>query len=146
MRILAIDPGFRSLGWACCSSSSDIIVKGVICRKRVKKGFKTDWRARWVVLVQRVENLAVRLAVDEIVIEEPQLFVSSRKGSAASNSGAIMKLTALVYGIAGRMIDRMAVNVIPVMTWKGNLPKHVTRLRVLRYWPQLEGEELAPDT
>jgi len=141
MRILAIDPGFRSLGWAC-SDSGIIIAKGVIRHR----GAETNWMTRWADLVLRVESLVIRLVVKEIVIEEPQLFISSSKGSAAANSGAIMKLTALVYGIAGRMMGRVEVIIVPVRTWKGNLPKDITRLRVFHHWPQLKGEELALDT
>jgi len=153
MRILAIDPGYNRLGWAVGSDTtensldSDIVIAvGLMSRKKAR-GVKSDWRVCWLTLIKEIERLVLRHNVDEIVIEEPELFITSGKGQAASNSGAVLKLMALVYGVTGYFYAQ-GVRVKPVLVrvWKGNLPKDVTRLRVIRHWPQLKDKKLALDT
>jgi hypothetical protein len=54
---------------------------------------------------------------------------------AASNSGAIIKLIALVYSIRQLVLSQgKTCYLVPVVKWKGNVPKEVMAKRLSKYY------------
>lgn len=122
MNIMSIDPGLRHLGWAIFSHG-DLIKSGeFVCNR------KDFWLKRLDWLVDRVVDMAKEHRVGLVVIEEPELFLRSFKGSSASASGSVLKLSALVYSI--RACVPCEVELFKPSKWKGQVPKHIMHKRL----------------
>ena len=134
MRIMAIDPGTKNLGWAIFEAKleegSFVYQKSGVVKIRNKS---LTWLQRLDLMVTEVRRIMSENenGVDCIVIEKPEIFQGSNKGRAANNSGTILKLTSLVFSI--RMMARIrgkVVILIPVIQWKGQIPKAITQKRI----------------
>jgi len=125
-RLLSVDPGTKHTGWAC------FIGKNYDCSDVVSvTNHKLSWLQRLDLMTVEVVSLCKKHNVDIVIIEEPQLFIGSLKGRAASNSGAVLKLTALVYSIRSLCKSRgLQVLLVPVQRWKGQVPKEVMQGRL----------------
>ena len=67
----------------------------------------------------------------QVLIEEPSI-MSSEKGTVTARSGALIKLAMYAGMVTGFfLIKGYEVILIPVASWKGSLPKEVTKKRVM---------------
>jgi len=127
--LLSIDPGTRKTGWAIFRNSKYLTSGAIIIKDK-----SLSWLQRNDVVGTRFDNLLSSYKINTVVIEEPGLFIMSVKGRAASNSGSILKLTALVHSL--RVVARtrgIEVVLMPVRKWKGNVPKEITQRRIKRH-------------
>lgn len=137
--LLCVDPSLTRTGWAFFAWRDDAGWKlhsaGVFKQRRCTN--------EWVATMDKmVSQLREKLFVlrDEwegrivILVEQPELMLGGR-GLAAHNSGAVMKLTAMVFTVRARCAELgLPCKLIPVSRWKGQVPKEVTQQRVRRYW------------
>jgi Holliday junction resolvasome RuvABC endonuclease subunit len=142
--LICVDPGTRFLGWAVfglTDLSATLIKSGYITTNLFDNN--NDWISRIDYMTSQMQQIFEHIVGSKItiLIEQPMNFMSS-KGSAATNSGAVNKLMACVFQLKG-MINALypnnIVKLIPVQTWKGNVPKEITQKRVKKYW-NWEGE------
>ena len=120
MNLLSIDPGIE-FGWAFWKENS-LQKTGVIKPFRNGDFFE---RADNAIEVFDAAVL-VKLNFDEVLIEWPN-FREDDTGQTAARSGALLKLMYMVGRIAeasSRYIDG-PVKFVPVVVWKGQLPKQV---------------------
>jgi hypothetical protein len=139
MKILAIDPGLISLGYAIFEIINSGKIKHLIQMGSIESNTKKDWIKRLDEIVAEVYRL---LDNDTFVvlIELPKIYTIGKKGIAAGNSESIMKLSSLVFSIRQSIRDlRSSVNIklIPVAVWKGQTPKEITRKRMTKRWGQM---------
>lgn len=149
-KILCIDPGLYVLGWAVFEIDEAKHTGRYICSSVIKykpSYPKKDWLDKVSYMVSRVVNLVESYAIDKVVVEQPEVFMGG-KGQAASNSGAVMKLTALVFAIKYAVIysrkkrKAKVCQLVSVRKWKGNVPKRITQKRVKKHWGvKVEGDE-----
>lgn len=148
VRLLCIDPGTRKMGVAMFEvdhrKRTSQLLKYFVVLIPKSKG---EWHARINTMTDRAIHFCNTNQPDMVLIEEPRLFLSTGKGQAASNSGAVLKLVATAYCIAGALkalfTDRVIM--VPVQQWKGNVPKEITQKRVLRHWNCRSGDDNITD-
>ncbi len=116
--ILAIDPGLRATGYA-------YFRHGTLAQCGIK-GSRARERAEAAAVIGRELAVEFRRPLDALIVEVPQVYQARLlKGdpndlvSVALVAGATLQLPALI---------RLAVS---PHQWKGNVPKEVTRSRVL---------------
>lgn len=140
MRLIAIDPSIRALGWCIMTAhkpSKKVIIQYVDsgCLRLMSK---IEWRDRVDYMTQSVMKICKQKKVDALVFEEPILFGmfgGDGRGDAANNTGSVLKLMGVAYSIRGAFKywkPDGIVHAAPVNTWKGNVPKHITRSRMER--------------
>lgn len=86
---------------------------------------------------QVFEELVKRYNVKSAFIENAHYHGSgSAKGQMVAQSGALVVLAKFIGG-AEAILWRagVSVRVVDVMEWKGQLPKEVVNMRILRVWP-----------
>lgn len=145
--LLAIDPGLGSTGWAYWDKIGYEKITppdafGLITPR--DHGENSDgW---WGRANNRSDDLfscirtVVKGDVDllKVFCEMPRFFSGNAGGHAAAETGSIMKLAYLVgsYARSFRMAGA-SFTIVPVMEWKGQLPKEVVNKRIV----QLLGEK-----
>jgi len=157
-RLLSVDPSICDLGWAVFywtghtmddsgevskQGRARLLVSGHIRNKSFTDEFldtidPAAW-AIWVhsldVMAKNVFRLAHEEGVSEAIIEMPEVWGGSKRGIAANNSGAIMKLTAFVFTLREALsFGGIPVYLVPVRVWKGQQPKSITKKRVSKHW------------
>lgn len=134
--ILCIDPGTRHTGIAVFAIDEAREEGRLLkCFAIDVKKSAGDWEVRVEIMLEQVLKSCLLERPDRVFIEQPALFLSTAKGQAASNSGAVLKLVATVYYLAGALRTKgYKVTFVPVRKWKGNVPKTITAKRVLRFW------------
>lgn len=107
---MTIDPGIN-LGWALFSG-----------KKLKEYGTISGKGKTWDDKVQYVIDDLPHFPIEKLFIEWP-----SFQSMEAQNTGSIIKLAYLI----GRVQERLdtTTELIPVIVWKGNLPKEVTQER-----------------
>lgn len=144
MKILAIDPSTRALGYALFALRARMrasLVRFETIRVSQRLGAYID---RIDIMCERVTGIVKRERPSLCVIEMPQIF-GSGKGAAANNSGSVMKLTACVFSLRSSLRSLgVRVELVPVSRWKGTCPKEITQRRMLRKWGA-EGDHNAID-
>lgn len=135
-KVLCIDPGLKTTGWALFKvndlhDEGRYIESGVIVRPRQK----CDWMFRLDNVRLKIRNIVEAKKATKVVIERPQVFLSG-KGQAAQNSSAILKLTGLVFAIYGTLSE-VDVMLVGVTKWKGQTPKRITQRRIMKHWKVL---------
>lgn len=140
--LMSIDPGTRHLGVAVFRLY-DVHREGrCIEYFPLDVGKKHKWEVRTADALAQVMSVCSRVKPKLVIIEQPQLFLSSSRGRAASNSGAVMKLTAVVFALYGALVGAgMKCELVPVSRWKGNVPKRITEKRVLLHWGCRSGND-----
>lgn len=142
--LLAVDPSTRNMGWAVVklddtSRTGRYVKSGVLRMKKDLDGdvdgeASLEWVARVDEVVKFVMDKATSVGADEVYIEMPSTY-GGGKGGVASNSGAVMKLAFCVAAVRGALIaGGFTAVLLPVVKWKGTLPKTVTQLRVKKHW------------
>lgn len=123
-----IDPGISGTGLALLDGKKLIKYVNIYPEK--------DW-STWE---QRASSILVGLMwhitqdLTQVFIEWPSQF-SGTKGLAASNSNDILKLSCLIGRISELFIQRNTrVILVPVQTWKGNLPKAIVAQRAMKFF------------
>lgn len=145
MRVFAIDPSVNHLGWAVMDIDQDIHPVGV-AHKVVASGtidapeeFKQEnlvERLEW--MAEAIEDVATDFDFDVIVIERPEPW-GAYKSMASDRSGAMQMLTLLIGALAYWAIGWVSaesVKLVKVSTWKGQLPKHITKRRMEQKYGQ----------
>ncbi len=153
--LFVVDPSLRACGWASFRfdakrnkakymHSGFVKSKGiedgedpVIDSLKGKRAKANDWIYRLDETVDEVLSNVDQPMTEVGLIELPSTY-SGGRGDAASASGAIMKLMGVVFSFREKMLYQYGfekVILVPVHTWKGTVPKHVTKRRVLRSWP-----------
>jgi hypothetical protein len=100
-------------------------------------GRRFDWLERIDAMVDGVSRVVGEVDPGTVLIEQPEHFGGGGRAGAARNSGSVLKLMALVFSIRQMVLEVSAaasVVLIPVRTWKGQVPKVVTMNRVRRSW------------
>lgn len=131
---LSIDPGITGTGWALWNVGDDWHE----CRKPWSVGIwnppgKLAWedRALWLGLELWKLNF-VKERIDQVWIEYPAFFETAG-GTMVARRGDLLKLTYCVGVLAGVMSHHgKKIYLIPVRSWKGQLPKEVVERRVRR--------------
>lgn len=127
--IIAIDPSINSLGYAVFDIREARLIKfGQIESSEEEKKLSLERRIQ-----KQLCELQGVLPGGEIkclwVIEEPELFGGVVSTAAVHNS-SLKKLIMIVGALVWHAWQTQGfVQLIPVSTWKGQLPKHVTRER-----------------
>ena len=147
IRILCIDPSVKALGWAvfrgvkCNQCKGDhkweLFKSGVIKNNKGKKD-GVDWIDKLDYMVQKISEMIneheLWRTLDLVLIELPSTY-SGGKGDVAANSGAIMKLMGLVMALREMIrCTGFKTMVVPVRSWKGTVPKHITQKRIKHFW------------
>jgi hypothetical protein len=97
---------------------------------------EADWQYRAYDQARRL-LLAMPTGAESIslVIEMPILFAGTAGGMAAAGNNSLQKLCAyvgMVTGLAMASLDKVAVRLVSVRDWKGQLPKDVVKKRIIK--------------
>jgi len=143
IKVLAIDPSVNHLGWAIMEpgnivqsgtiNASSVCTAGVV--KRIHR------------MIDELDTEIVRTTFDMIVIERPQTW-GSFKSQASRGSGDLQLLTLIVGALAYWaciIVGVDSVNLIKVTEWKGQLPKNVTRERMVKKYGCMLGSDHESD-
>lgn len=130
MTSLSIDPSIRSCGWAVWKNGR-FKYAGLI-RPKVQE----DWQAMGHQVGAEIHGIVRDHKVDEVYCEFPAFFGGS-KGAVTASSGALVKLAWLVGFLDGMITPEFRKFVlVPVNTWKGQLPKEVIIERIKKILPR----------
>jgi hypothetical protein len=133
--LLAVDPGTQVSGWAVFEDEK-LRDSGVIlpCGE--------SWTERGDIVVAELDRISGEHDVNNVVIEEPQQYSGgSKKARGAKGSDSILKLFALAHMIRTVLWRRGVFStMVKPTTWKGQVPKHITRSRMERRWKRTFGE------
>ena len=136
-RVMFIDPGTNIMGWAFWEE---------LCTLPANRQFAPptnygDYRAkrskeligRMVDVWAHCDGLFEALRPEVVVVEMPATW-SGDRGAVGAASGATLKLSVCVGGILKAAIERGCRRpvLITPKEWKGQLPKNVSRERVLK--------------
>lgn len=151
MMLLAIDPSVISLGYAVFDADESSYIEypqapgfhtsSLVCFGTVKKKtgtFPLEERIGAIIggLERELQKTPDVPALpflgrrDVVIIEKPQLW-GAYKSVASAQSGALLSLHILVGALFWHFNKRLfETHLIPVSTWKGQLPKEVTKKRM----------------
>ena len=132
MKIVAIDPSIRKLGFAQFNINKKKKTATLECAE-LYKVTGNDWIE---CIDEMIRNLLYPIRNAEIVlIELPHIYTVGKRGVAAGNSESIMKLCAFVFALRQHLIENdQEVILIPVAKWKGQVPKSITKKRIKKRW------------
>jgi len=132
-KVMTIDPGLTECGWAVFDIDHER-QQGILKDCGVIRCRIGDWVMRLDFVVDQVADLLDSCRTERVVIELPHTYAAG-KGTVARNSGAIMKLGALVFSIRSTaLMEGVDVTLVSVAKWKGNLPKKITQKRIRTRW------------
>lgn len=125
IKLLAIDPSIRSLGYAACTVSSNT----PICAGHVALSGDTDWHIRAAQMISTVHTICAEMAPEHIVIETPNNWFTE-KGQSSKDNEAVQKLYYVVGGLcAALMAIPIKLWTVTPSVWKGQTPKSVSEKR-----------------
>ena len=90
------------------------------------------------------KQLPLRVDGWTVVLEFPEHYSGggSAKAQGAANSGSTLKLAAMVGALMMQWSEAGAnVELVTPSTWKGQVPKSVTAMRVKRHWNWVSASE-----
>ena len=147
MRLLCIDPSIKAMGWAVFVDdvTRELVACGVVkvtaemIDDHIEEVDYEDFEPDWIVAADVALNEMVQLTLDhtkpDLVLIEMPWVRGGRVGAAAGNTGAILKLMALVFQLRAVYSQwDLDVTLVPVPKWKGNVPKEITQSRARKYW------------
>jgi hypothetical protein len=139
--LLAVDPGTQVAGWA-------VFEDGVLRESGVIEVEGRDWVLRSDDVIVHLVDLADTWGVDHVVLEEPQQYSGgSAKARGAKASDSVLKLFGHVHALRAVLReDGVKVSLVRPTTWKGQVPKHITRTRMERRWPDARFGDLDDET
>lgn len=142
--VLSIDPGI-DWGYAVWNSHGTHFFK---LESPIKSGVLwasktiTNWHEKLDVACRQFDTLLKDLIhpLERVIIEEPAYFQSAG-GGVAARRGDLVKLALVTGAFAGiANCKYMAViELVPVTTWKGQLPKEVVIKRIREKLPKIKG-------
>lgn len=130
---VAVDPGISGTGVAVFRRGTLLDAWNIYPRK--EHGYNGSWPERCSQIVTAIHTQNIARRFRKVYIEWPSQF-TGLKGLAAANSNDILKLACLIGRLAEYFIreHRAQVVLVPVQTWKGNLPKDVMKRRVEKFF------------
>lgn len=133
---MSIDPGMGRTGWAFWHEDQ-LDSWGLLTGRDVKA---TSWKRVAEVMAKRVVVKAQDLGASRLICEIPQE-MGGAAGEGALRSGSVRKL-AYYVGLIGGMArwEGLEWATIEPSKWKGQLPKEITRRRVMRDYPAVPGD------
>lgn len=120
---LAIDPGLEGTGYACWIDGKLVEADSIYSSK---EEFTAKSKDIAVKLRRRVGRIFGHRGFN-IAVEFPTNWTGSRKGYAATASGALLKLSYLI-GVLATKINGVP-EAVPVAKYKGTLPKDIVANR-----------------
>ena len=127
---LSIDPGLNGTGWALWGDRRLRAVGIITARRNASSRTSVPFEVRAHQIACEVVALTLAHLAQDVIVEYPSYFESSL-GQTVARSGDLLKLTTLVGIISGRVHPLPCV-LVPVNTWKGQLPKSIVEKRVKR--------------
>lgn len=143
-QVLSIDPGTSGCGWAIWDITRrknwELLRYGVFVPVKLR-GNDTNDLQRWQYEAEQVSETVAGIGkyCESMYVEYPSVF----GGGVAAQSGAIVKLATLVGMIMGGFQGESIL--VPVVNWKGQLPKEIVAKRVKKILPNCKAESHAID-
>ena len=130
MRLIAIDPSINTLGIA--TFDNETLLKFATIKSNLGKDSTDEERIRWMLWL--IDSWLDDPFWDVVVIERPQSW-GAYKSMASEKSGALLQLHILVGALflwAEKLnyMNKCTCHLVPVSTWKGQLPKDVTQAKM----------------
>lgn len=129
MRVLALDPSINHLGWALMIPGRALMYE-TIDAPTESKFQELVYRIDWI--IGELDDLPGQQDFDTVAIEKPEPW-GAYKSMASSRSGSLQMLTLVVGALTQWALARVGadnVKLVKVSTWKGQLPKTVTKKRM----------------
>lgn len=121
---MTIDPGLNGTGWVIFNGRDpEFLANGVIFSGKV-----ASWNQRALNISHALCAIMTDNEVKKVYCEYPAYF-DSAAGQMVAKRGDLLKLTFLVGCIQG-FLEPTFVHLLPVHTWKGQLPKEVVKSRI----------------
>lgn len=129
-RVLTVDPGVRGTGVAFWLPGN---LPGPYYTKAIRADNRLPWLARAEEIVRHYRAVLDTVHPQHVVIEDQEVWLNSAVGAAAANRGDLVKLAQLtgMLVLAARDFGRETA-LLPVRTWKGQLPKSAVNTRIRR--------------
>lgn len=136
MTWMSIDPGMGRTGWAVWRDVR-LVGWGLLTGRDIRA---TSWKTVAAVMAERVAAKAREHSARRVLCEIPQE-MGGAAGEGALRSGSVRKLAYYVGLVGGLMLARGAEwDTVEPSKWKGQLPKEITRRRVMRDYPSVPGD------
>ena len=130
--IITIDPGTNGTGYAIWDKEWKLVAWGVLRSK------KKEWEEKMEEISFKLRTKVKSYNLSKGYIEEPAKFQGTF-GTMVANRGDLVKLSIFVGYIKGYI--RIPVESVPVISWKGQLPKEVVIQRIKRLLPKVNAED-----
>lgn len=128
---LTIDPGLSGTGYAVWDEDWNLLSNGVVNGGNKKKGYQIISE-----LSKKLKDYTFYIA--KVFIELPAKF-SGAKGEMVANQGGLVKLSMFAGSLEQKFLDMgYDVVMVPVIKWKGQLPKEVVIKRIKRLLPKAQ--------
>lgn len=129
---ISIDPGLNGTGYAIWDKKWNLLDNGVIIFSD-----RYELETRINLYSSAVRNLVLKNHCKFLYIEYPAFF-NTVKGSVTASGGGLVKLSVLIGAICGR--SRILYEFVPVVKWKGQLPKKVVENRIKGILPKVNAK------
>lgn len=136
MKFLAIDPGTLSMGISFWSLPTKETKEIIPIELFLGSNLHTcSSEMEWLERSERMSTMLSKVLIEDasikhVVVEYPQVF-NSAEGRMIASKGDVVKLSVLVGFLLGACHNyRRFFEVVPVVKWKGQLPKKIVNKRV----------------
>ena len=133
--LLTVDPGKGGTGLAFWNLQEWENEEYILPRFHCSLGYKDEEKYMYM-----IKKLSMKFHVVKAYIEQAS-FMEGVKGSMVSRRGDLVTLAEFI----GRLVQLLrgegaCVELVPVMKWKGNLPKDVIKRRIQKRFPKCEAK------
>lgn len=136
---LTIDPSVGSLGYALWREHNWLEPVPPFFTGLLEQGSdEGSFEYRMLKMGWMVGQLIKPNYVRKVWIEDPAFFAGDAGGHAVAAQGSLVKLAEMVGCICGYICSRdheVEISLLPVRTWKGQLPKAVVNERIKKVLP-----------